>query len=146
MNLSKDDAIFFLDMIDSGLSPNHSPEFFKRKPISKFVKNRKSVEYQRFKHIALELIPLIEDERQLIVLKSRWGFNDKVETLDELAAQLGLKGRETVRTIQKKAERKIAIKLNVLFNFRDFNKHKEIVKEEESQSIEDDLVWYYRRT
>ncbi|MGG0940493.1 hypothetical protein ABHN11_31285 [Brevibacillus centrosporus] len=138
INLSKEDAIFFLDMIDSTYSPNHVPKLHKQAPLSKLVKDRDSAEYQRFHQIANSLLPLLPRQKEIFVLESRWGLNGEVHTLEHVATQMGLKGKETVRTYQKSAERKIAKQLNDFFQFKI-----QLKKEEETKSDEEE-EWSYR--
>ncbi|MEC2133435.1 hypothetical protein P9G84_31775 [Brevibacillus centrosporus] len=138
INLSKEDAIFFLDVIDSMYSPNHVPKLHKQAPLSKLVKDRDSAEYQRFHQIATSLLPLLPRQKEIFVLESRWGLNGEVHTLEQVATQMGLKGKETVRTYQKSAERKIAKQLNDYFQLKF-----QLKKEEETKTDEEE-EWSYR--
>lgn len=48
VSITKEDAVFFLDMIGSRKSPNHIPQFNAEKPYQKILRNRDSVDYKRF--------------------------------------------------------------------------------------------------
>ncbi|ALX49070.1 hypothetical protein [Lentibacillus amyloliquefaciens] len=46
--ITSDDAIFFMDMVNSARSPNHVPGFYRVKPYYKILDDPESNEFQRF--------------------------------------------------------------------------------------------------
>lgn len=104
--ISKEDAIFYLDMINSALSPNHVSKFYKRKPVSKLVKERESADYKRFMRIYL-VNNHIYTERERAILDEFYGVHKPGENLVVIGKNHGI-SNERVRQIIAKTDRKIS--------------------------------------
>ncbi|TWE08768.1 sigma-70-like protein [Neobacillus bataviensis] len=107
--LTRNDVIFFMDMIDSVWSPNFKPQIFKQKPYYKILNQKNSDDYKRFLGV-YKAIRHVLTERELTVLDEIYGVDKEGSQLKTIAAILNI-SPERVRQISKEAENKLAKKL-----------------------------------
>ncbi|WML26283.1 hypothetical protein [Neobacillus sp. OS1-33] len=107
--LTKDDAIFFMDMVASVWSPNFVSKLYKAKPYIKILTEKVSDNYKRFIGLYTAMSYLLS-ERELIILNGIYGVNKERARLKSVAKLLNL-SPERVRQIRNEAEKKIAKKL-----------------------------------
>ncbi|RCW62968.1 hypothetical protein [Saliterribacillus persicus] len=113
INISKEDAIFYLEMIDSVKSPNFKPGLFRRKPYYILIKDRESINYKRFISVYTALRYVLSDREQFI-LNRVYGINHEVTPTKNIASSLQITpGR--VLTIRNKANVKLAREILKLF-------------------------------
>ena len=106
---NRDDAIFFMGMVNSAKSPNHVPGFYKSKPYYKILDNRESAQFQRFMKIYIaQKYVLTVRERQ--ILNDLYGFDKPRLTLKNVGILHNIT-QERVRQIRQYAERKIVNEL-----------------------------------
>jgi len=105
VKLTKDDSIFFMDMVGSRKSPNHVPKINKVKPYRKMLKDRNSTEYTRFIRIYKAMRHILS-EREMIILDEIYGVNGVNCTLKTTGEKVNL-SPERVRQICKKSENKL---------------------------------------
>ncbi|NMD71530.1 hypothetical protein HHO41_14590 [Bacillus sp. DNRA2] len=67
IKLSREDAIFFMDMVASSKSPNYVPKLPKVKPYNKILKDRNSNDFNRFIRL-YKAMRYVLAERELIIL------------------------------------------------------------------------------
>lgn len=108
-NISMEDVIFFLDLINSFHSPNYKPQLGIKKPYIALLKERNSTEYKRFVEIyqALKHILL---ERERLILDRYYGIHQKTVYLKVIGKEFNI-GGERVRQIIAKAENRLATEL-----------------------------------
>lgn len=104
-NITKDDAIFFMDMVDSVKSPNFKPKLFRPKPYYKILDNRDSDEFQRFINIYNKIKHVLEKREQQI-LYDIYGVHKPRMTMQEACKPHNI-SPERVRQIRYKAEMKM---------------------------------------
>ncbi|MFC2947620.1 sigma factor-like helix-turn-helix DNA-binding protein [Virgibacillus sediminis] len=104
-NLSKDDAIFFMDMVGSVKSPNFETRMNGVKPYYKIIKERDSNKFRRFIRIYIALRHILS-EREQVVLNELYGLIKEGSQLKTVGALLNITP-ERVRQIRNQAERKI---------------------------------------
>jgi DNA-directed RNA polymerase specialized sigma subunit len=109
VNITRDEAIYFLDMIDSYKSPNFKPMIGRRKPYYIFLKDRESKEYIRFIEI-YKLLKNILSEREYLILDLIYGLNQECAPLHIIGEEFNIV-TERVRQIRNKAERRLANEL-----------------------------------
>lgn len=125
--LTKNDAIFYMDMVGSAQSPNYVSKLNKQKPYYELLKNRNSNEYSRFISIFV-VMSYVLTERELLVLNNLYGLgndNTKLKTVGQLINV----SPERVRQIGYKAERKIVRELLLHFK-NDFKVTKRWISKE----------------
>ncbi|WHY75697.1 sigma factor-like helix-turn-helix DNA-binding protein [Neobacillus sp. WH10] len=104
--MTRDDAIFYLDMIGSSRSPNQKHKIGELKPYYKILGERNSDDFRRFIRIYTEMKHLLTDKEQFI-LNEIYGVNKEREKLKTIGKMLNV-GPERIRQIGTKAEYKIA--------------------------------------
>ena len=107
--LTHNDAIFFLDMINSTRSPNYEPGFYKRKTYYKLLKHQNSDDYRRFISVYKAMRHILT-EREQIVLNKVYGTDGEPSNLKSVGAMLNV-SPERAKQIRSKGERKIAREL-----------------------------------
>lgn len=107
VTFTKEDSIFFMDMVGSCLSPNYVPQLPHKKPYNKILKDRNSTEYKRFIHI-YKAIRHILSERERIILDEVYGVNGVKSSLRVAGEKINI-SPERVRQIRNKAENKLAV-------------------------------------
>ncbi|WML56661.1 sigma factor-like helix-turn-helix DNA-binding protein [Neobacillus sp. PS2-9] len=113
--MTKDNAIFFMDMVDSVKSPNFVPVLFKPRPYIKLLQN-KGEDYQRF--IGLyAMMKYILSEREVFVLDSIYGINKEKATFEEIGKMLNL-SRSRIAHIRNDAEVKLVRELIWYFEIK----------------------------
>lgn len=111
--ITRDDAIFFMNMVGSPLSPSFVFEFYKKKPYYKILDDRNSNDFLRFikvYHIKKDLLT----DREQKVLIDLYGIDHPRLTFKEASVPHNITP-ERVRQIRSKAERKIAYDLSKQF-------------------------------
>lgn len=103
--ISKEEAIFFLDMINSSSSPNFVPQFFKRKPYI-LKANRESTNYEKFIEIYQKCMHVLNEQEQTI-LNKYYGANEERQTLLPIAQEFKL-SKSRIQFLVYMAERKIS--------------------------------------
>ncbi|MFD2759857.1 sigma factor-like helix-turn-helix DNA-binding protein [Lentibacillus juripiscarius] len=112
--ITSDDAIFFMDMVNSAKSPNDIRGFYKRKSYYKILDEKDSDEYQRFMRIYnAEKHILKERERQ--ILDDLYGLTKPRMTLKEAGIPHNIT-QERVRQLRHRAE--ITIVRNLVKQFK----------------------------
>lgn len=109
--LTKDERIFFMDMIGSFYSPNYVPKLYKVKPYSKILKDRSSDKYKLFIEV-FKTVRHILSEREMIILDDIYGVNKESSSLKTAVGKSLNISTERVRQILKFAEFKIAKELS----------------------------------
>ncbi|MGF6950093.1 DNA-directed RNA polymerase sigma subunit (sigma70/sigma32) [Neobacillus sp. B4I6] len=112
--LTKDDAIFFMDMVGSVRSPNFVPRLHKRKPYYKILNERNSEDYQRFIRL-YETMKHILTQREQTILNEMYGLNQERARLTTVGELLNI-SRDRVRQLRNGAENKIVKELLVKTN------------------------------
>jgi DNA-directed RNA polymerase specialized sigma subunit len=108
-NISKEDVIFFLDMVNSNRSPNFNGQFRVKKPYIALLKERNSTEYKRFVEI-YQAIKHILLERERLILDRYYGIHQKTDYLKNIGKEFNIRG-ERVRQLIAKAENRLANEL-----------------------------------
>ena len=108
-DITRSDAIFFMDMINSVWSPNFEPGFYKLRPYHNLLKERDSEDSKRFVGI-YKAIRHTLTEREQTVLNEMYGVYKEKSQLKTVASMLSI-SPERVRQISRKAENKIAREL-----------------------------------
>lgn len=104
--ITSDDAIFFMDMVNSSQSPNHVNGFYQMKPYYKILDYPDSDEYQRFVKV-YHAEKHILTAREQNILSDLYGLiNPRVNL--KRAGDLHHVTPERIRQIRQKSERKIA--------------------------------------
>lgn len=104
--ITKEDVLFYLDMIDSSYGPSYKPKIGKFKPYYQLLKKRDSEDYNRFICVYQHYSNCLQ-EREKTILDLHYGVESKVYTLIELGEHLGISSSR-VAQIRNKAERRIA--------------------------------------
>lgn len=107
--LTRDDVIFFMDMVASSKSPNYVPKLPKIKPYNKILKERNSIDFKRFIRV-YKAVRHILSNRELIILDEVYGVNKERSSLKTVGEMLNI-SPERVRQIRAKAEYKIVDEL-----------------------------------
>lgn len=115
-NLTKEDSIFFMEMIDSSKSPNFEPKMHQVKPYYKIVNEKDSDDFKRFIKVYNAKRNVLT-EREQFILDEIFGVNKNCSKLKPVAEILNISSSR-VRQIRNKAERKITSDL-----FKDFKMH-----------------------
>ncbi|MFJ7729276.1 hypothetical protein ACIQXV_24525 [Neobacillus sp. NPDC097160] len=115
LSLTKDDAIFFMDMVGSVWGPNFKPKLHKSKPYIKILRHKDSAEYKRFIDV-YEVMKYILTEKEIVILNEVYGIDKEKSTLQAVADSLNL-SFERVRVLRNGAENKIAKALLKLFDY-----------------------------
>jgi DNA-directed RNA polymerase sigma subunit (sigma70/sigma32) len=109
MNITSEDATFFLDMIGSWKSPNYQPNFGRRKPYYALLKDPESNELKRFIQ-TYEAIKYILTEKEQLVLNQCYGVAKKSAPMHIVGSELNI-GPERVRQIKAPAEYRLAMEI-----------------------------------
>lgn len=109
MNITSEEATFFLDMIGSWKSPNYQPNFGKRKPYYALLKDPELNELKRFIQ-TYEAIKYILTEKEQLVLDRCYGVAQKSAPMHIVGSELNI-GPERVRQIKAHAEYRLAMKI-----------------------------------
>lgn len=104
--ISKEDALFYLDMIDSVLSPNFKPRIGQSKPYYPLLKKHDSEGYTTFIKVYQYFRENLE-EREKTVLDLQYRINGKALTMNEIGKLFGISSSR-VSQLRNKAERCIA--------------------------------------
>ncbi|WP_099364492.1 hypothetical protein [Fredinandcohnia onubensis] len=112
VNISKDDAIFYLDMVNSSKSPNFQGSMHRRKPYYDLFKEKESDEYRRFIFVYNTMKHVISDREQYI-LNEIYGVEKECSKLSLIATTLDV-SPERIRAIRNYAERKISTELDLM--------------------------------
>lgn len=111
INITREDVIFFMDMVGSTLSPNVVPKMYRPKPYFKILMKKGSDDYNRFIGIYKVMIHVLT-EREQIILNEMYGVDKESAHLKTVAELLNL-SPERVRQIRNQAEYKIIRRLLV---------------------------------
>lgn len=103
--ITSDDAIFFMDMVNSARSPNHAPKFYQVKSYYKILDDPNSNEFQRFIKV-YNAGKYILKEREQMILDDLYGINKPRVTHKKASIPHNIT-QERVRQICYKAELKI---------------------------------------
>jgi DNA-directed RNA polymerase sigma subunit (sigma70/sigma32) len=106
MNITSEEATFFLYMIGSRESPNYQSNFGKRKPYYTLLKDSESNEYKKFIQTYVA-IKYILTEKEQVVLDRCYGVTQKSAPLHIVGSELNI-GPERVRQIKARAEYRLA--------------------------------------
>lgn len=109
LDITIDDAIFYMEMIRSVWSPYYEPQYGKRKPYLKILKDRESIEYNRFIKV-YRVIKHILSDREQFILDQVYALNNSRAPHREIGEQLDV-SPERIRQIIKKAENTLAREL-----------------------------------
>lgn len=113
MKFTAEDAVFFLDMIDSIWSSNWKPKMYKQKPYYGLFKDRDSDDYIRFISVYKATRDVLS-ERMQIVLNEIYGVDkEECSKLKTVGVILNV-SPERVRQIIYKAESKLARKVALI--------------------------------
>jgi DNA-directed RNA polymerase sigma subunit (sigma70/sigma32) len=104
--ITRDDAIFFMDMIDSSKSPNHVSKKYKVKPFRKLLKDRNSGDYKRFIELYEKMRHILSETEQ-VVLDEIYGVSKEPSTLLQVSNKLN-KSPERARQICVQAQFRLA--------------------------------------
>jgi DNA-directed RNA polymerase sigma subunit (sigma70/sigma32) len=115
-NISRDEAIYFLDMIGSSRSPNHQPRLGKRKPYYALLKDRETKEYKSFIEIYL-ILKNILSEKECLILERVYGINQECVPMHTIGEDFNIKA-ERVRQIKTKAEFRLASAITKMVNLK----------------------------
>jgi DNA-directed RNA polymerase specialized sigma subunit len=112
-NITKDDVIFFLDMVGYSLQPESVAKLYNKKPYTKLLSQRDSVKYKRF--IAIyTVINHVLPEREQQILNELYGVYKEKTPLKIVADLLNI-STERVRQLRNEAETRMAKELlNIL--------------------------------
>src|SRR5699024_828838 len=104
-DITRDNVIFYMDMVNSAKSPNFIPKLFKRKQYYKILDEPDSDEFHRFIKIYNKTKHILKDrERQ--ILDDIYGVNKPRLTFKEACKPHGIT-QERVRQLLHKGELKI---------------------------------------
>ncbi|MCY8938857.1 sigma factor-like helix-turn-helix DNA-binding protein [Peribacillus frigoritolerans] len=101
--LTKNDAIFFMDMV--GWNPNFIFKSYKKKPYTKLLSQKNSDNYERFIEVYKAMRHVLP-EREQIILNEIYGVKKERSTLKKVAELLDI-SPEHVRQLRNRAEDKI---------------------------------------
>lgn len=116
MKFTVEDAVFFLDMIDSAWSPNWEPKMYKQKPYYALFKDKDSDDYKRFLGVYNAMRNELS-ERDQFVLDEIYGVDRDCAKLKTVAAMLGITPARVSQIIAK-GERNLGEKLSVMLKIR----------------------------
>ncbi|OIJ22318.1 hypothetical protein BKP45_06675 [Anaerobacillus alkalidiazotrophicus] len=100
--MTKEDVLFYLDMIGSRYGPTYQHKFGNQKPYYQLVKEKDSENYKTFIRVYQHYRDLLEEKPKMI-LDLLYGVESKVHRLNEIGKLLGISGRR-VAQIRHKAE------------------------------------------
>ena len=103
--ITKEDVLFYLDMIDSSYGPSFKPKIGKLKPYYPLLRDRDSVEYKRFIRVYLHYRDCLK-EREKTILDFQYGLKGEIRSLKEMGDYFGLSSSRASQ-IRNKAERRI---------------------------------------
>jgi DNA-directed RNA polymerase sigma subunit (sigma70/sigma32) len=109
--LTRDDAIFFMDMIEYVWGPNFAPKLYKVKPYTKILNDKNSNNFKRFIRLYKSMSHVLS-ERELIILDEVYGVNKESTSLKKIAELLNI-SPERVRQLRNGAENKIGSEILV---------------------------------
>jgi hypothetical protein len=112
-NLTKDNAIFFMDMVGSVLSPNYVPGLYKTKPYKRMLLEKDS-DYQRFIGL-FSIMNYVLSKREVFILETLYGVNKEKASILEVSKMLQI-SHQRVRQIRHDAELKIVRELKWYFD------------------------------
>jgi hypothetical protein len=121
-DLTKEDAIFYLDMINSVFGPNHIAKRGMRSPFYQILSDKNSDYYKRFIRV-YKLMRHFLQTREQDILDNTYGVNGEILSLNQMATLFNL-SPERIRQLRVKAQRKITMILVKEFNIRKHNKTK----------------------
>ncbi|MFD2761298.1 sigma factor-like helix-turn-helix DNA-binding protein [Lentibacillus juripiscarius] len=116
VDFTKEDAIFFLDMTNSPISPNHKPVFFKRMPFFQLLSDKESRDYKRFINV-YDAMREILSERDRVILDCSYGYQCEPLNLRQIGEKIGVT-RERTRQLRYQAQRKVSYRINKSFKFK----------------------------
>ncbi|GGM23504.1 hypothetical protein GCM10011351_06610 [Paraliobacillus quinghaiensis] len=103
--ITKEDVLFYLDMIGSIYGPSFKPKIGKLKPYYSLIKERDSEEYKRFIYVYHNYRDCLK-EREKTILDFQYGLKGKIPSLKEIGAYFGISSSRTSK-IRNNAERQI---------------------------------------
>lgn len=102
-SITREDVFFYMDMVDSVLSPIFVPEMYKPKPYIKITKDKKSIDYIKFMTIYKQVRHFLTI-KEMYILDRLYSLDNDSETLRNVGKslnlssgrvrQIGHKGRE----------------------------------------------------
>lgn len=101
--MTKEDVLFYLDMIDSSHGPSFKPKIGKLKPYYPLLKERDSEEYKRFIRVYHSFRDCLK-EREKTILDFQYGLKGEIPTLTEIGGHFGFSSSRASQ-IRNKAER-----------------------------------------
>lgn len=115
VSVTKEEIIYFLDMIDSSHSPNCVPQIGRRRPYWKLLKNRKNNvdEYERFLKVYLFTKDILSEKEQFILDKV-YGVDDEIHTETQVAKIMKL-SKSRIGYLKRMAELAIERNLNNIY-------------------------------
>src|SRR5690625_566665 len=102
-DITSDDVIFFMDMVDSAKSPNFKPKFNRVKPYYKILDNPNSDEFLRFIKIYNKTKHILK-ERERQISDNIYGVHKTRATFKEACKPYNITPERRVRQILYKAE------------------------------------------
>ena len=103
--MTKEDVLFYLDMIDSSYGPSYEPKIGKFKPYYPLLKERDSEEYKRFIRVYHYFRDCLK-EKEKTILDFQYGLKGEIPSLKEVGDYYGFSSSRASQ-IRNKAERRI---------------------------------------
>ncbi|MBM4761449.1 sigma factor-like helix-turn-helix DNA-binding protein [Bacillus sp. B15-48] len=104
--ISKEDVLFYLDMIGSSYGPSYKPKIGKLKPYYPLLKEQDSQQYKRFIRVYHHYRDCLK-EREKTILDFQYGLKGEIPSLKEMGDHFGLSSSRASQ-IRNKAERRIS--------------------------------------
>lgn len=109
--ITKEDSLFYLDMINSVYSPSHKPEIGQYKGYYELLKQQDSKDYITFICVYLYFREALS-EREKAILDLQYRVNGNILSIKEIGECIGISSSR-VSQIRNKAEHKIAKEIQV---------------------------------
>ncbi|MEQ6376318.1 sigma factor-like helix-turn-helix DNA-binding protein [Bacillaceae bacterium S4-13-56] len=104
--ITKEDALFYLDMINSKYGPTYKPKRGQSKGYYPLLKEKDSKEYNRFIRVYVYFKHNLK-EREQTILNLQYGINSNVLSLGEIGESIGVTSSR-VSQLRNRAERRLA--------------------------------------
>ncbi|WP_161568200.1 sigma factor-like helix-turn-helix DNA-binding protein [Anaerobacillus alkaliphilus] len=114
IEITKEDMLFYLDMIGSIYGPSYKPKIGKLKPYYPFLKEPTSEEYKRFIQVYLHYRDCL-NEREKTILDFQYRLKGEKLTLDQMGEQFGISSSRAAQ-IRNIAELRIAKAIREFLN------------------------------
>ncbi|MBU9723137.1 MULTISPECIES: sigma factor-like helix-turn-helix DNA-binding protein [Bacillaceae] len=101
--ITKEDVLFYLDMIGSRYGPSYKPKIGKLKPYYPLLKERDSEDYKRFIRVYHNYRDCLK-EREKTILDFQYGLKGEIPTLTEIGEHFGFSNSRASQ-IRNKSER-----------------------------------------